>query len=73
MRGQGLVAAMVLHGRIQVGPAGFAEWFVLVVTELFIEASQEALVIYAHCFQESHLELLSVTAELSSVTIALAL
>lgn len=73
MRRQSLVATMVLHGRIQVGPASLAEWFILRVAKLFIKTSQEALVIYAHCFKESHFELLSVTAQLSSVSVALAL
>lgn len=73
MRRQSLVAAMMLHGRIQVGLAGQAELSVLCVSELFIETSEKTLVIYAHCFKESHLELLSVAAELSSVSVALAL
>jgi len=64
---------MVLHGLVQVAPAARAERFIRLVTELFIQTAQQALVIYAHGLQEAHFELLAVATELGCQAIALTL
>jgi uncharacterized protein (DUF1800 family) len=68
-----LVATMVRHSRVQVGPARLTERLVFFVTELLVKSAQKALVVYAHCLQEVHFQLLSVTTQLGSQSVTLAL
>ena len=61
------------HSRVEVLPAGAAEWLPLLVSELLVQSAQQALVVDAHGFQEAQLELLAISAQLRSESVALAL
>ena len=73
VRRKSLIAAVVLHCRVQVGPASLAERLIFLVTQFFVQTAQKALVVYTHCLQEVHFKLLTITAQLSSQSVALAL
>lgn len=73
VRRERLIAAVVLHSRVQVSPACLAERLIFLVTQFFVQTAQEALVVYAHCLQEVHFKLLTITAQLGSQSVALAL
>ena len=64
---------MMSHGRIEILPATFAEWLLLLITQFLIEAAQESLVVDTHGFEEAQLELLTITAKLRCQSISLAL
>ena len=61
------------HSRVEVLPAGAAEWLPLLVSELLVQSAQQALVVDAHGLQEAQLELLAISAQLRSESVALAL
>ena len=64
---------MMSHGRIEILPATFAEWLLLLITQFLIEAAQESLVVDTHGFEKAQLELLTITAKLRCQSISLAL
>ena len=61
------------HSRVEVLPARAAEWLPLLVSKLLVQSAEQALVVDAHGLQEAQLELLAISAQLRSESVALAL